>query len=91
MKRQGEVVDEYFMKMRNRRQMMTGTLRYAALSLVGFVAGSSIIKRRRLMKQGKCISQGICNGCKIYEDCKLPSALSKKQFLIEKSNAKRKN
>jgi len=84
-------VGEYFIKKRNRRQMMTGTLRYTVLSLVGFFAGSSIIKRRRLIKEGKCIDRGICGGCKIYEDCQLPPALSRKQILIEKNNANRKN
>ncbi len=79
------------MKMRNRRQMMIGVLRYAVLSLVGFFTGSAIAKRRRLIKEGKCIERGICGGCKIYEDCQLPAALSKKQFFIEKNNANRKN
>ena len=74
------------MKTRNRRQMMIDTLRYVALSLIGFFVGSSIVKRRRLIKEGKCIERGICGGCKIYEDCRLPQALSRKQILIEKNN-----
>jgi len=78
------------MEMRNRRQMMIGTFRYSVLSLVAFFTGSSIIKRRRLIKEGKCIQQGICRGCKIYEDCRLPQALSKKQFFIEKNDVDRK-
>ena len=65
-------------------------LRYTALGLVGFCAGLAIVKRRRLIKEGKCIERGICGGCKVYEDCGLPQALSKKQFLIEKNNADRK-
>lgn len=84
-------MDEKIMKMRNRRQMMTGTLRYAALGFIGFFAGSAAIKRHRLVKEGKCISRGICGGCKIYKDCRLPPALSKKQFIIENNNANRKN
>ena len=91
MQRQGNIVDEYFVKMRNRRQMMTGALRYTVLGLVGFFAGSAIIKRRRLIKEGKCIDRGICGGCKLYEGCQLPPALSKKQFFTEKNNANRKN
>ena len=79
------------MKMRNRRQIMTGALRYAVLGMVGFFTGSSIIKRRRLIKEGRCIERGICGGCKIYEDCRLPPALSRKQILIEKNNGDRKN
>ena len=84
-------MDEYFMKMRNRRQIMTGVLRYAVLSLVGFFAGSEIVKRRRLIKEGKCINLGICRDCKLYEGCRLPAALSKKQFFIEKNNANGKS
>lgn len=63
----------------NRRQMMIKTLRYAALGVVGFFVGSSVIKRRRLVKEGKCRGLGICNGCEAYKDCKLPQALSKKR------------
>jgi len=62
LQKQSEIVDEYFIKMRNRRQMM----------------------------KGKCIARGICAGCKIYEDCRLPQALSRKQILIEKNNADKK-
>ena len=71
------------MKMRNRRQMMTGTLRYAVLSLVGFFAGYAIVKRRRLIKEGKCVNRGICAGCNVYKNCRLPQALSRKQTLEE--------
>ncbi len=78
------------MKTQNRRQMMKGSLRYAVLSLVGFFAGFEIVKRRRLKSQGKCIARGICAGCEIYKDCRLPQALSKKQFFAEKNNADRK-
>ncbi|MBC8481230.1 MAG: hypothetical protein H8D47_01005 [Planctomycetes bacterium] len=77
-------MDEYFMKIQNRRQMITGTFRYAALSVIGFFAGSAVIKRHRLVKEGKCISRGICGGCELYEGCQLPSALSKKQFFYRK-------
>ena len=66
--------------------MMVSTLRYAVLGLVGFFAGSAIVKRRGLIKEGKCIDRGLCGGCKLYEDCRLPQALSKKQFVIEKNN-----
>ncbi len=79
------------MKTRTRRQMMTDALRYTVLGLVGFFAGSAIIKRHRLIKEGKCIDRGICGGCKLYGDCQLPPALSKKQFFIEKNNANGKN
>ena len=72
------------MEIKNRREMMTGTLRYAVLGVVGFFSGSSIAKRRRLVREGKCTDRGICGGCELYEGCRLPAALSKKQFFIEK-------
>ncbi len=79
------------METQSRRQMITDTFRYAALSVIGFFAGSAIIKRHRLINEGKCLNRGICGGCKLYKDCRLPSALSKKQFFIEKNNGNRKN
>jgi len=79
------------MKKQNRRQMMTGTLRYAALGLIGFFSGSAIVKRRRLIKEGKCVRRGICAGCELYNDCRLPAVLSRKQILIEENNGNRKN
>ena len=79
------------MKKTNRRQMIKGALRYGTLGLVGFFAGSAVVKRRRLIKEGKCTERGICGGCKIYDECQLPPALSKKQFLDRKNNANRKN
>ena len=66
--------------MKNRRQMITDAMRYAALGLVGFFTGFEIVKKRRLIEQGRCIGRGICSGCNIYEECRLPQALSKKQW-----------
>ena len=68
------------MKTQNRRQMIKCSLRYAVLGVVGFFVSSEIVKRRRLIREGKCIGQGICGDCKLYEDCRLPPALSKKQY-----------
>ena len=82
---------EDFAKIKSRRQMMAGVLRYAALGLVGYFAGSAIVKRRRLIKEGKCIERGICSGCKVYQDCRLPPALSKKQVLYRKNHADKKS
>ena len=82
---------EDFAKIKSRRQMMAGVLRYAALGLVGYFAGSAIVKRRRLIKEGKCTDRGICGDCKVYESCQLPAALSKKEFFHRKNNANRKN
>ena len=75
------------MKTQDRRNMLAGLLRYSALAVVGFVTGATLIKRRRLLGEGKCVSRGICSGCDIYEDCSLPQALSRKDTLSENVNA----
>ncbi len=74
------------MKEQNRRNLLAGVLRYATLGLVGFIAGSAFTKRRRLLKEGKCIDRGICGGCELYGDCQLPQALSRKQVLAKRTD-----
>lgn len=70
---------KYFTQFRNRRQLLAGTLRYMTLGLLGTVGGSVVAKRRRLVREGKCINSGICRGCEVFEDCSLPQALSAKE------------
>ncbi|MFC1677156.1 hypothetical protein ACFL3G_08860 [Planctomycetota bacterium] len=76
------------MKTPDRRNILADLLRYSALAVVGFVTGAALIKRRRLLREGKCVSKGICSGCDIYKDCSLPQALSRKDTLSENPNAK---
>ena len=82
---------ERYLKKQNRRNFLRDAVRYAVLALVCFVAGSAFTKRRKLLQEGNCINQGICGGCGVYENCRLPQALSKKQVLAENFNADRKN
>jgi len=70
-------------KMRDRRQIIRGALRYAGLAFLGFVTAGAIVKKRRLQKEGKCVNLGICAGCDTYRICRLPQALSRKQTLAE--------
>jgi hypothetical protein len=79
-------VVEHFVKKQNRRRLLVGSLRYAVLSLFGFIAGSAFTKRRRLLREGICINQGICGGCELYEDCQQPQALSRRQVLAKKTD-----
>ncbi|MHC4462334.1 MAG: hypothetical protein ACYS6W_11910 [Planctomycetota bacterium] len=65
----------------SRRQLLAGVLRYATLGTLGAVGGSVVAKRRRLVREGKCINRGVCRGCDIFEKCGLPQALSAKQVL----------
>ena len=70
-------------KTNNRRLLIQKALRYAALAVLGFAAGGAIMKNRKLSREGKCANRGICTGCGIYKNCRLPQALSKKQTLAE--------
>jgi len=70
-----------FGQVQNRREMLGRVLRYATLGLLGAAGGSGLAKRRRLVREGKCVSRGICRGCEVFEKCGLPQALSAKQVL----------
>jgi hypothetical protein len=65
----------------SRRQLLAGVLRYATLGMLGTAGGFVVARRRRLVREGKCINSGICRGCEIFEKCDLPQALSAKQVL----------
>ena len=67
----------------DRRYVLRAALRIATFGLLGGVGAAAIAKRQRLVREGKCVSFGICRDCKVYEDCRLPQALSRKQLLTE--------
>ncbi len=64
----------------SRRQLLEAALRYGTLGLFGAAGGTFFAKRRRLVREGKCINDGICRGCEVLETCGLPQALSAKEF-----------
>jgi len=68
-----------FKQMQSRRELFAGIFRYLALGLLGTVGGTTIAKRHRLFREGKCINRGICRGCKVFQECSLPQALSAKE------------
>jgi hypothetical protein len=72
----------------NRRQLFAGALRYISLGLVAAGAGALFAKRRRLVREGKCINKGICRGCEVFEKCGLPQALSAKEVLAGRGNGR---
>jgi len=37
-------------------------------------------------REGKCINDGVCRGCQVFETCGLPQALSAKQVLARIGN-----
>ena len=63
---------------KDRRQFFVNGLRAAVLGVVGAATGAAVIKRRRLLREGKCLNKSICCDCKVFDDCGLPAALSAK-------------
>ncbi len=74
-------MSERFEQGKTRRQLLAGILRTGSLGLLGAAGGSIFVKRRRLVREGKCIARGICRGCEAFEGCGLPPALSAKRVL----------
>lgn len=63
----------------NRREFFSGVLRYGALACLAGAGGLAVAKRQRLVREGKCINDGLCRGCAVYSSCDLPTALKVKQ------------
>ncbi|MBP7049489.1 MAG: hypothetical protein KBE65_00575 [Phycisphaerae bacterium] len=64
-----------------RRQFITRALRGAGLTLLGLGGGAVVLKRRRLLREGKCLNSGMCRECVVFADCGLPRALSTREAL----------
>ena len=65
----------------SRRELLANGLRYVALGTLACVSGAAIWKRRKLVREGKCIGGSICRRCEVLEKCGLPQALSTKKAL----------
>ena len=70
-------------KVQSRRKLLEAALRYGTLGLLGAAGGTFFAKRRRLTREGKCINDGVCRGCEVFQKCGLPPALSAKEVLTE--------
>ena len=70
-----------------RRQMMTGALRYVAAGVMGLGVVGAVFKRHKLDAGHLCINRSICAGCGAYDECRLPKALSRKQAIKDSSHA----
>jgi len=64
-------------------------LRYAVLGLLTAGGAGMFFKKRRLMREGKCINSGICAGCKILGQCGLPAAFSVRRTLTGVDNGRK--
>jgi hypothetical protein len=69
-------------RVRSRRELCTGALRYAALGVLTAGGAALYAKRQRLLRQGICINDGICAGCTIFNKCELPPALSARKVPV---------
>ncbi len=64
----------------SRRELFASVLRYAALGLLAVGGTVLFAKRRRLVQEGICINNRLCDGCAILQECTLPGALSAKKI-----------
>lgn len=64
-----------------RRRFVIRALRNASLALLAVGGGVVFVKRRRLLREGKCLNSGMCRQCAVFEDCGLPRALSTRSVL----------
>ena len=72
---------ELLHKIHTRRQLVARALRGTALAVLGLAGGAVVMKRRRLLREGKCLNRGICRDCGVFEECGLPRALSVKSVV----------
>ena len=64
-----------------RRLFITRLLRNASLAVLGLGGGAAVFKRRKLLREGKCLNQSVCRDCEVFDDCGLPRALSVRSAL----------
>ena len=62
-----------------RRGVLLGFGRFGVLGLLGGLAVFGEAKRRRLLREGKCVGGGVCGGCGAFGDCGLPLAIAFKE------------
>ncbi len=72
---------ELLREMHTRRQLVRRVLRGVSLAVLGIGGGAAAVKRRRLVREGKCLNQGICRDCAVFGRCGLPRALSVRSAL----------
>jgi len=65
----------------NRREFFRSSARYALLALLAIGAGFAARAKRAGQR---CIGQGICRSCAVFDTCGLPQALSAKEFQAER-------
>ncbi len=69
-------------RIENRRQFLRNIARCGVVAGIGIAMAMFEYKRRRLLRQGKCVNRGICGDCSVLNDCRLPRALATKNNRI---------
>lgn len=69
----------------NRREFYTRILRYSALGLLTVMGGSILAKRRKFIREGKCVNFYYCANCDFLSECELPEATAARQNLSDKT------
>jgi len=73
----------------SRRELLISILRNVVLGFLTVVAYLVSISRHRLVQEGKCVKNSICNDCSVFEKCTLPQALSVKQSPMRIKNVRK--
>ena len=65
--------------MQDRREFVRSCMRYGVLGVMA--TGGLLLGKRRGVDRStqRCVSKGVCCGCRMFEACGLPAALSAKQ------------
>lgn len=72
---------ELLHEIHTRRQLVRRVLRGVSLAVLGVGGGAAAVKRRRLVREGKCLNQGVCRDCTVFDGCGLPRAMSVRNAL----------
>ncbi len=71
-------------KKTDRRELFGDVIRASVLGLIGVGVGAGLRKRRKLLREGACISDGICSRCDDLDECGLPQARSAKDVMARR-------
>ena len=82
-------MEKHTERKQDRRELLAGALRYVTFGLLAAVGGSVFVKRRRLVREGKCVNRGLCGDCEIFQECGLEQALSVRKALAGADNGRR--
>jgi|GEM_PF-1779908 len=72
-----------------RRELLQDALRYGCLAGLSLLGLALLARRHKTLPEELCRYQNLCQGCREFENCFLPAALSAKRDGLKPSNGKR--